>query len=170
MYSLRNLGEQDFAAVAELSASLGRTCNPELWGSDECRLALFFEPENRLAAWARAHWWDPVDPIAPSGYYLGGVEVAAEFQGQGLARRLSRARLVWIAQRADEAFCTVNVRNTASVALQRSLGFTEQARAAVFGSVRFSGGEGILFRRALSESDIETEPVSATFTRETKDQ
>lgn len=157
MYRLRQLTEQDFSAVAELSTSLGRNCNPERWGSDECRLALFLEPENKLVAWARAHWWDPADSIAPAGYYLAGVEVAADFQGQGLARRLSLARLAWVAQRADEVFCTVNVRNTASVALQHSLGFTEQARAASFGTLKFSGGEGILFYRALLASDLDAQ-------------
>ena len=55
------------------------------------------------------------------------------------------------AQRADAAWCVVNARNTASLALQRSLGFTLGARAAGFGTVHFTGGAGVLLCRTLQD-------------------
>lgn len=134
---------------------------------DECRLAVV-TGDGDLVAWARAHFWDPTDPVAPAGYYLGGVEVAVEFQGLGLAQRLTQARLAWVAPRARQVFCIVNAGNAASISLQRSMGFSELARAAAFGSVRFTGGEGILFSREIDERDSALE--TTTFEIETRDQ
>ncbi len=167
LLSIRDLVEADFPSVAALSRSLGRTCNPGLWRGGECRLVIS-SAETGVVAWARAHYWDPQDPSAPSGFYLGGVEVAPKYQGLGLAHRLSRARLAWVAERVADSYSVVNSRNAASIALQRSLGFVEQARAARFGTVEFSGGEGILFRRELQSSDASA--GSRTFTIEIKDQ
>lgn len=142
----------DHEAVRRLSARLGRTAAPERFGTGECQLVLK-DAAGQLLGWARAHCWEPQDALAPAGYYLGGVEVAVQSRQQGIARRLGIARLDWIAQRASAAWCVANAQNTASLALQRSLGFIEVARAVRFGSVVLTGGSGVLLRKDLDALD-----------------
>lgn len=150
MVGIRPLVPQDYRAVRELSRSLGRTSAPERFAPGGCLLAATSE-DGRLVGWAKAQWWDPQDPVAPAGYYLGGVEIDPGWQRRAVATALGLARLSWVAQRADAAWCVVNARNTASLALQRSLGFTLRARAAGFGTVHFTGGAGVLLCRTLQD-------------------
>lgn len=148
---LETMQPADFAAIRRLSESLGRNSRPELFGNDECQLVLK-NSQGQLVGWARAAWWDPSDDLAPAGYYLSGIEIAREHQGRGLARLLSHERLSWIADRADDAWCVVNARNEASLALQRSLGFSQVLSAARIGSIEFTGGQGFLLRKKLAAS------------------
>jgi ribosomal protein S18 acetylase RimI-like enzyme len=87
----------------------------------------------------------PSNP-APEGYYLGGVTVAPEFRRRRIALELTRQRLVWIAQRADEAYYFANALNRASIDLHARLGFVELTREFHHPSASFTGGVGILFR------------------------
>lgn len=151
MPSPQPMRAMDYPAVRRLSQSLGRHAEPELWGSGECQIVIK-NLEGELLGWARAHWWDPADPVAPAGYYLAGIEVARGCRHQGVGRRLTEARLGWIAQRDSSAWCVVNAQNTASLALHRSLGFVEVARAGQLGSVVFSGGSGVLLSKDLVSS------------------
>lgn len=152
-YRIGTFGPGEFDQIQALSRSLGRQSNPSAFGEDECAVAAF-DPTGRLVGWARSHYWEPQDPIAPSGYYLAGIEIAPEHQGRGLARQLSEARLIWVAERAGSAWCVVNATNSASLALQRSLGFVEVARAQKIGTVEFTGGSGVLFTKDLSDSQV----------------
>lgn len=149
MLTPQPMQEADYPAIRRLSESLGRQAAPELWGAAECQLVIKTS-SGELLGWARAHWWEPDDPVAPAGYYLGGMEIIRHHQQRGAARSLSEARLAWIAQRAPKAWCVVNVQNTASLALARSLGFEEVARAARFGTVVFNGGSGVLLSKNLA--------------------
>ncbi|WP_345469609.1 GNAT family N-acetyltransferase [Glutamicibacter ectropisis] len=141
----------DHEAIRLLSRSLGRSSEPSRFGDLECQLVLKDE-SGRLIGWGRAAWWDPNDDSAPAGYYLSGVEIAREFQQRGYASRLTAARLAWIAQRAQQAWCVVNERNSESLRLQASFGFKEITRADHFGSVGFTGGSGVLLRKDLTEA------------------
>ncbi len=64
-----------------------------------------------------------------------------------MAAALTRARLDWISNKADEAWYFANARNAASIALHESFAFEEVTRSVSFPRVAFDGGEGILFRR-----------------------
>ncbi|KUM30735.1 hypothetical protein AQ436_14405 [Arthrobacter sp. EpRS66] len=141
----------DHEAIRLLSRSLGRTSEPSRFGDEECQLVLKDE-SGRLIGWGRAAWWDPIDDSAPAGYYLSGIEIAREFQQRGYASRLTAARLAWVAQRAQQAWCVVNERNSESLRLQASFGFKEITRADHFGSVEFTGGSGVLLRKDLTEA------------------
>ncbi|MGX1748127.1 GNAT family N-acetyltransferase [Glutamicibacter protophormiae] len=149
-FSIQPLEPADYPTVRELSRSLGRRSAPERFAPGGCLLGATSE-NGRLVGWAKAQWWDPQDPVAPAGYYLGGVEVDRRWRRRGVATALGLARLRWVAQRADAAWCVVNTRNSASLALQRRLGFTVRARAASFGTVEFTGGAGLLLCRPLEE-------------------
>ena len=144
---------EDFDAVRAPSKSLGRNSRPELFGNNECQLVLK-NATGQLVGWARAAWWDPQDQAVPCGYYLSGVEISRQYQRQGFAAILSRARLRWISERAKEAWCVVNARNEASIALQLSLGFDHMFGAARIGNIEFTGGEGLLLRKDLSQHEI----------------
>ncbi|UYQ76309.1 GNAT family N-acetyltransferase [Glutamicibacter sp. JL.03c] len=139
----------DHEAIRLLSRSMGRSSEPSHFGDEECQLVLKDEG-GRLIGWGRAAWWEPQDNYAPAGYYLSGVEIAHEFQQRGYASRLTAARLAWIAERAQQAWCVVNARNSESLRLQASFGFKEIARADHFGSVWFTGGSGVLLRKDLT--------------------
>lgn len=151
MLAPQPMTEADHSAVRWLSRSLGRHADPELWSTTECQLVIR-DQTGELLGWGRAHWWEPDDPVAPAGYYLAGIEVARFHQQRGVARSLSEARLAWIAQRDSKAWSVVNALNTASLALQRSLGFEIAARATRFGTVVFSGGSGVLLSKDLVSS------------------
>ncbi|MGH3651711.1 N-acetyltransferase family protein [Glutamicibacter sp.] len=138
----------DHPAIRRLSESLGRHAEPELWGTEECQVVIK-NPAGELLGWALAHWWEPADPVAPAGYYLAGIEVARRHRQRGVARSLTEARLAWIAQRASTAWCVVNAQNAASLALHRTLGFEEVARAPQLGTVVFSGGSGVLLSKEV---------------------
>lgn len=144
--------EADYQAVQALSRSLGRNAEPARFGVEGCQLVLK-DSQDKLLGRAKASWWDPDDELAPAGFYLSGVEIAADFQQHGLASILTTARLEWIAHRADRAWCVVNAQNTASLALQRSFGFREICRAPQFGSVQFTGGSGLLLCKEVTPSN-----------------
>jgi ribosomal protein S18 acetylase RimI-like enzyme len=90
----------------------------------------------------------PTD-IAPAGYYLMGPVVHPEHRRVGVGAALTRARIDWIGERADEVWYFANARNVASIALHESFGFEEITRSFSYPRVDFDGGEGILFRLPL---------------------
>ena len=155
-FQIRAVHESDYEAIRLVSASLGHSCDPELWGDDGYGLVAVDE-QAEVIGWGRTHWWDPHDALAPAGFYLGGVEVRADWQGHGIATALSQARIAWVAKRSDRIYCVVNARNTASLKLQERLGLYPIATAARFGSVEFSGGASFLLTCELGE-DTSTPP------------
>ncbi|MFI6581795.1 GNAT family N-acetyltransferase [Embleya sp. NPDC050493] len=112
------------------------------------------EPSDRadpVVGYARAVHLDP-SPTAPTGYYLAGIVVAPDARRTGAGLRLTRARLAWIAERADSAWYFTNARNTASLRLHESLGFHEESRDFAIPGVSFAGGRGILAHLTLDGS------------------
>ncbi|MET7299101.1 N-acetyltransferase [Embleya sp. NPDC005575] len=104
-----------------------------------------------VVGYARAVHLDP-SPTAPVGYYLAGIVVAPTARRAGLGLRLARARLAWIAERADFAWYFTNARNTASLRLHESLGFHEESHDFAVPGVTFTGGRGVLAHLALDNS------------------
>ncbi|MEU0934070.1 GNAT family N-acetyltransferase [Embleya sp. NPDC005971] len=102
-----------------------------------------------VVGYARAVHLDP-SPTAPVGYYLAGIVVAPTARRNGLGLRLTRARLAWIAERAESAWYFTNARNTASLHLHEALGFHEETREFTIPGVDFTGGEGVLAHLPLT--------------------
>jgi ribosomal protein S18 acetylase RimI-like enzyme len=87
---------------------------------------------------------------APAGWYLLGMIVAPPLRRRGIGTELTRHRLAWIAERADEAYYFANSLNLASIDLHRRLGFVELCRPFRFPGCEFTGGGvGVLFRAPL---------------------
>ena len=85
--------------------------------------------EGTVVAWARA---DRIQPppdapanAAPAGFYLCGLSVRQDRRRQGIASRLTAARLAWISERADVAWTFMDVDNVASRALHARFGFVD---------------------------------------------
>ncbi len=88
--------------------------------------------------------------MAPAGWYLSGVIVAEDYRRRGIGRRLTQARLNWIAERDRAAYYFSNARNRASIDLHRAFGFVELTRDFTFPGASFEGGVGILFKAELA--------------------
>jgi len=88
---------------------------------------------------------DAPPDTGPEGWYLAGVVIDERYRRRGIGRRLTTARLEWIAARADAAYYFTNARNAASIALHREFGFEEITRRFTLPHATFEGGEGILF-------------------------
>ena len=128
-------------------------CERDLAGID--RLLLVANVAGELAGFARAARWQRPkgklpENIAPSGWYLLGVVVRDRWRRHGIALELTRRRLAWIGERADEAYYFSNARNRVSIDLHEQLGFVEVTRDFTFPDASFEGGEGILFRVDLA--------------------
>jgi aminoglycoside 6'-N-acetyltransferase I len=82
----------------------------------------------------------------PAGFYLGGVTVVPTHRRQGVGTALTIHRLAWIWERAELAWCVVNVRNAASLLMHEHLGFIEVRQRARIHGVEFDGGVGVLLR------------------------
>jgi len=121
---------------------------------DPERLTLVSEIRHTVVGFGRAGYFRPAEDaprnVAPSGWYLAGLVVADQQRRRSAGRLLTRARLDWIAERADEAFYFANARNLASIELHREFGFAEVTRDFSFPGANFEGGVGILFRAALA--------------------
>jgi ribosomal protein S18 acetylase RimI-like enzyme len=94
---------------------------------------------------------EPPPNIAPAGWYLSGVIVAEGYRRRGIGRRLTQARLSWIAERDRVAYYFANARNRATVELHRPFGFVEITRNFTFPGASFEGGLGILFKAELAQ-------------------
>lgn len=92
----------------------------------------------------------PAD-TAPRGYFLTGVFVSPSYRSMGVGAALTQTRLDWISERATEAWYFANARNSRSISLHGPFGFEEVTRRFSFPGLTFEGGEGILFRLALSQ-------------------
>jgi len=82
----------------------------------------------------------------PDGLYLGGVVVRPSFRRLGIGRALTAWRMPWIFARSDAAYYFANSINRTSHDLHREFGFREIRRGIWAPGVRFTGGEGVLFR------------------------
>jgi ribosomal protein S18 acetylase RimI-like enzyme len=87
--------------------------------------------------------------LGPEGWYLNGVVVDPAHRRRGVGRRLTRARIRWVARRSDSVYYFANSRNLVSIALHERFGFVEIGRGPRIVGTTFEGGEGILFRAEL---------------------
>ncbi|HEY2241734.1 MAG TPA: GNAT family N-acetyltransferase [Streptosporangiaceae bacterium] len=107
-----------------------------------------------VVGYARARYFEPRADApartAPAGYYLTGVLVAPAHRRLGVGEQLTRARMGWAAERAEEMWYFTNAGNRASLRLHEALGFAEVTRDVVFPGVTFTGGVGVLCRAPLA--------------------
>ena len=171
---IRRAGGADLPALARLTVA-ERAGDPEEWQArfaadaadpDVCFLIAaeadrvaeeadgVWTEAGRVLAYGRASWFEPgagaPAGTAPAGYYLTGLMVAPGYRRRGIGERLTRARMSWAAERADEIWFFANARNGASLRLHAGLGFEEVTRIFEFPGVSFDGGVGVLGRAALS--------------------
>ncbi|HYJ68723.1 MAG TPA: GNAT family N-acetyltransferase [Nocardioidaceae bacterium] len=109
--------------------------------------ALFVaEVDGEFAGYGRLERLEPEaegdTPAAPPGWYLVGVVVPPRWQRRGVGTALTRARLTWAWERADEVWYFVNARNRASIDLHREFGFVEVTRDFAIPGVQFDDGHG----------------------------
>ncbi len=135
--------------VPDSDASIWRTSLLEDVKSPD-RLLVVAEHADAVAGYGRVLQFvpepDAPPDIAPSGYYLMGLVVHPDHRRRGVAAALTKARLDWISERADDAWYFANAGNAASIALHAPFGFEEVTRSFVYPRVDFGRGEGILFR------------------------
>jgi ribosomal protein S18 acetylase RimI-like enzyme len=83
----------------------------------------------------------------PLGWYLIGVMVDSRWRRRGFGDALTRARLGWVWQRANEVWYFANAKNQASIDLHSQYGFVEVTRDFTVEGLTFDGGDGtgILF-------------------------
>lgn len=87
--------------------------------------------------------------VAPEGYYVVGLLVDPGRRRRGVGLALTRARMAWAFQRAEEVWFFANARNRASLHLHARLGFVEVTRDFAFPGVSFDGGVGVLCRACV---------------------
>jgi GNAT superfamily N-acetyltransferase len=119
----------------------------------EDALVLVAEVGTSFAGYGRAggfaHPPDAPDNCAPAGFYLTGLVVAPSHRRHGIGIELTRRRLCWARDRADEAFYFANAQNRASLDLHAQLGFAEVTKDFWYPNVSFAGGRGVLCRVGL---------------------
>jgi ribosomal protein S18 acetylase RimI-like enzyme len=101
----------------------------------------------RVIGYASITWMNPVadgGANAPEGWYLTGVVVDPLVRRRGVGKRLTQARLEWLAGRTDRVWYFATALNHCSLDLHTALGFREVTRDFSIPGVIFSGGEGIL--------------------------
>ena len=105
---------------------------------------------------------DAPSSTAPSGWYLTGLVVAPEHRRRGIGEALTIERIRLLAERTDVIRYFANSRNLATIALHDRLGFVEVTRRFTYPGVVFDGGEGVLFERRITDSDLRSSPLPAT--------
>jgi ribosomal protein S18 acetylase RimI-like enzyme len=69
---------------------------------------------------------DPEAPAAaPAGWYLLGLVVDQAWRRRGIGEALTRARMAWVAERAERLYYFTQPENRASQALHERLGFVK---------------------------------------------
>ena len=134
---VRLAGGGDLAALAELGEAHSgvpggwrKRFEADLSGDD--RVLVVAGVEGSLAGYGRVRWFSPSPRTpagtAPVGWYLGGLVVAPEWRGCGVGAALTRMRVEWVSERADEVWYYANARNVVSLALHAAVGFEEVTR------------------------------------------
>ena len=110
------------------------------------------EVDGRVAGFGRVQLLTPSPQaplnVVPLGWYLIGVMVDSRWRRRRLGDALTRARLGWVQQRANEVWYFANARNQASIDLHSKYEFVEVTRDFTAAGVTFDDGmgTGILFR------------------------
>lgn len=97
------------------------------------------------------HQISPADPptTAPDGYYLIGLIISPDRRRHGIGELLTRERMRWTAERADEIYYFANLANGAILDLNQRFGFTEVTRDFMFPNAPLKPGTCVLLRAAL---------------------
>jgi ribosomal protein S18 acetylase RimI-like enzyme len=97
------------------------------------------------------HQISPADPptTAPDGYYLIGLIISPDWRRHGIGELLTRERMRWTAERADEIYSFANLANGAILDLNQRFGFTEVTRDFTFPNAPLKPGTCVLLRAAL---------------------
>lgn len=145
----RNGGDAD-EALARIRGELG----PE-WNGERGAV-LVAEEDGAVVAFGRLRLAEGFDDVEvdlrpPTGWYLLGVVVAPPHRRRGIARELTRARIAWIAERADACFYFVRATNRASIDLHAPFGFDEVTRRFRCPRTGLEPGDGILYRLDLGD-------------------
>ena len=111
--------------------------------SDDSRQMLVAKANGQVVAYAVVAELaaDEMASGTPAGCYLSGILVDPAWRRWGIATALTRARLRWVFNRTDEAFCVIGADNVASLQLHAALGFQEINR---FRSERSAAGVDVL--------------------------
>lgn len=128
--------EQDAAGLLPLAEAI----------SDQARLVVVACVDGNIVGWAKTHYWEHTDGVAPAGHYLGGVLVKPEWRRRGIGVALTEVRLDWIWERAAVASYVVNAANLASIDMHKRWGFRMVESAPKFHNTEFFGGVGLLMR------------------------
>lgn len=103
--------------------------------------------DGRVLGFGRVAWLTPEASggrNAADGWYLSGVVIDRDHRRRGLARRLTRARCVWVWERAATVYYVVNALHEASRQLHGEFGFREVTRDFELPGIVFYEGQGIL--------------------------
>ena len=114
-------------------------------------LLLVAELDGEIVGFGRARYLTPEDDDAgdlPEGWFLTGVIVRPHVRRRGVGRALTRARLTWIREHADEAWYFCNQKNDVSIALHDPFGF-EYVRPVAHARAELTRETGRLFRARL---------------------
>lgn len=112
-------------------------------------LLLVAEVGTEIAGYAQVMKFVSPDGAAPDGYYLIALIVATPWRRRGIGELLTRARMEWVAARADEVWYFANAANGAILDLNAEFGFAEVTREFSLPGVTFGGGVGVLLRAPL---------------------
>jgi GNAT superfamily N-acetyltransferase len=134
-FEVRIATAADVDACVDLAASIGLAA--EGWRETLTRTVL--DGTNRvlfvadcggvITGYGRIVFASPTadDPAAtPEGWYLLGLVVGADWRRRGIGEALTKARLSWVADRAERVYCLTSDANLASQALHHRLGFVER--------------------------------------------
>jgi phosphinothricin acetyltransferase len=102
-----------------------------------------------LVGWSGAQPFE-IEPGSSPEWLVAGLTVVPAYRRRGIAARLLQDVVEEVQRSAagEPVYSVINAQNLASIELHKGLGFEEVGRAAKFASVEFTGGEGVLLRRA----------------------
>lgn len=151
--SVRPATPADIAATGRLAAEREGE-DPETWSERQSRRIA--DPDHRLfvaevdGQVVGYGWVSHQRPEgeggrdAPDGWYLSGVVVAPELRRRGIGMALTKARVAWVFERADQVHYVVSAANLASRRLHETLGFVETTDDFCVPGVVFARCDGIL--------------------------
>lgn len=112
------------------------------------------DSQNSIVGYARTCWHEDdlgEENSAPNGWYLMGLRVEEAARGRGIGQQLTSARLNWLAERAEKAYCLISSHNVPSRELHEQLGFTSHGSDFNFPGLEI-GHEELLFSIELPQT------------------
>lgn len=140
-----------YSAREGVAAEVGTTWTQRVLSRmGESSFLVVAESGGRVVGYGLVAWLEP--ETTPEGFYLLGVVVDPSFGRKGIGHAMTRMRMDWIRERADQAFYFANVANEATIDLHEQFGFREVRRQSEIAGVTFDGGTGtgVLYQAVLS--------------------